>query len=177
MNFNPRSREGSDDAYLNFCICSVVFQSTLPRRERRFRRLCAPLLPEFQSTLPRRERHRSMQITVRSTEDFNPRSREGSDLTALQNMLDMSQFQSTLPRRERPHHRRQRRAFVCISIHAPAKGATGHRKTITQDYPVISIHAPAKGATDILRQSALCRCISIHAPAKGATCVWGFVVL
>ena len=55
---------------------------------------------------------------------FNPRSREGSDPTPTA-LLSLG-FQ--------------------ISIHAPAKGATG-------SYPVeltielISIHAPAKGAT------------------------------
>ena len=58
-----------------------------------------------------------------------------------------------------------------ISIHAPAKGATGHAcKTCIAG--AISIHAPAKGATG--QAGNVCRRIqiSIHAPAKGATSRW-----
>ena len=56
--------------------------------------------------------------------NFNPRSREGSD--SLWPFL----------------------AFLrdCISIHAPAKGATWH-KSNKVSMSIISIHAPAKGAT------------------------------
>ncbi len=79
-----------------------------------------------------------------------------------------------------------------ISIHAPAKGATGSRawprRKITHFNPrsregsdgsvlsdnrgvrPISIHAPAKGATpEITQGSPTLSGISIHAPAKGAT--------
>ena len=101
---------------------SAQFQSTLPRRERpslnktlmRFIRISihapakgATILPEspflaflFQSTLPRRERHNNNRISI-SFCDFNPRSREGSDI--------ISDF---FPKN------------IFISIHAPAKGAT-----------------------------------------------------
>ena len=47
-------------------------------------------------------------------------------------------------------------ALVCgtihISIHAPAKGATGFRQLIA-DIGFISIHAPAKGATFVAREA------------------------
>ena len=98
---------------------------------------------------------------------FNPRSREGSDLV---------------------YHANFRKC--CISIHAPAKGATTTSRHLGNDVK-ISIHAPAKGATEIRAscakfstfQSTLPRrerrssdrrlhrsmSISIHAPAKGAT--------
>ena len=77
----------------------------------------------FQSTLPRRERLK------------------------LTHIKDVSQlFQSTLPRRER-----QVQNYTAVTI-------TG-----------ISIHAPAKGATGGKDPPSLCRRISIHAPAKGAT--------
>ena len=144
--------------------------------------------PAFQSTLPRRERHETAKRNP-DPQNFNPRSREGSD-TKLQS--------ETLTRR--------------ISIHAPAKGATHsahHRVSLRLDFnprsregsdydlrhtfctDLISIHAPAKGATGTscgfsippafqstlprrerppfvfaLRYSVI---ISIHAPAKGAT--------
>ena len=101
----------------------MTFQSTLPRRERPRRRvLCIGRLAisihapakgatgaqcfvsaaaEFQSTLPRRERQSS----------HHP-------------LHNICIFQSTLPRRERPAAARDYRAWVEISIHAPAKGAT-----------------------------------------------------
>ena len=78
-------------------------------------------------------------------QDFNPRSREGSD----------SRFCSASKTK-------------LISIHAPAKGATAPMRALglTTD---ISIHAPAKGATYTMGTSGVRFDISIHAPAKGAT--------
>ncbi len=56
----------------------------------------------------------------------------------------------------------------CVSIHAPAWGATSQECGI--DYTIdVSIHAPAWGAT---RCGGFCFCcgqVSIHAPAWGAT--------
>ena len=57
LHFNPRSREGSDNSPLSPPRLLYVFQSTLPRRERLY--LLKILYPEHS--------------------DFNPRSREGSD--------------------------------------------------------------------------------------------------
>ena len=100
-NFNPRSREGSDDKVSIDVSNSLIFQSALPRGERpvadrmravdeKFqsalprgeRRFCSGLLVlvflSFQSALPRGERLWYAKIIKTST-DFNPRSREGSD--------------------------------------------------------------------------------------------------
>ena len=101
INFNPRSREGSDCVLCLTIYCFRLFQSTLPRRERRG--LC----------------------------NYN-NSRSG--------------FQSTLPRRERRWTVKPEFAEKIISIHAPAKGATGLPDTVSAR-ALISIHAPAKGAT------------------------------
>ena len=122
LDFNPRSREGSDSFCHNrnikiskfqstlprrerrqqslYSVKDLLFQSTLPRRERLYAIVCRMIYNLFQSTLPRRER----PITFSSLsflQNFNPRSREGSDLADdyIYNMY-------------------------CISIHAPAKGAT-----------------------------------------------------
>ena len=57
---------------------------------------------------------------------------------------------------------------IIISIHAPAKGATRDRY-IETSYTDISIHAPAKGATRKYALEYPGKLISIHAPAKGAT--------
>ena len=119
--FNPRSREGSDRTaifILNVSRISIhapakgatlesdtyhnemVFQSTLPRRERQVQSLNVSLLLRFQSTLPRRERLPILCWSAH-TANFNPRSREGSD-----KFIDCDSN------------------FFNISIHAPAKGAT-----------------------------------------------------
>ena len=56
--------------------------------------------------------------------DFNPRSREGSDLNHSFAFFMHPLFQSTLPRRERPLPEDHFPDDAPISIHAPAKGAT-----------------------------------------------------
>ena len=100
----------------------------------------------FQSTLPRGERLGSGQkgggygfnFNPRSREgsdfaiqsfgkkegDFNPRSREGSDVMILAIGIALCGFQSTLPRGERLSITNESIDFWCISIHAPARGAT-----------------------------------------------------
>ena len=63
--------------------------------------------------------------------------------------FNIKRFQSTLPRRERPFILPIPPIHQTISIHAPAKGATGADKRGKKRL-IISIHAPAKGATIIL---------------------------
>ena len=86
-----------------------------------------------------------MPDTFTPIKNFNPRSREGSDVKML-----MSAVEGT------------------ISIHAPAKGATTACRAIIA-VARISIHAPAKGATMYFAKFEGMTKISIHAPAKGAT--------
>ncbi len=107
-------------------ICSPEFQSTLPRRERRH--FCPGTCNRirFQSTLPRRERQSCLitfslighisihapakgatatsDCTYNFINNFNPRSREGSDNNYSQNRYQCLSFQSTLPRRERRYN-------------------------------------------------------------------------
>ena len=106
-------------------LCSLQFQSTLPRGERLTytknfgetlvisihaptrgaTQLCGylPLLLLFQSTLPRGERHYNSSI-IKCFTYFNPRSHEGSDVMWLLLVQHQNIFQSTLPRGER-HYR------------------------------------------------------------------------
>ena len=56
----------------------------------------------------------------------------------------------------------------CISIHAPARGATVKAESIGFVI-AISIHAPARGATYNRIKLVRPNEISIHAPARGAT--------
>ena len=147
MNFNPRSREGSDFHQSSFNI--YIFNFNPRSREG----------SDLSNFIPN-------VFFI----NFNPRSREGSDATIPTNCNrydrisihapakgattagDISvppcRFQSTLPRRERRQTLSSVRCSPQISIHAPAKGATV--------FPVsckccsgISIHAPAKGATEL----------------------------
>ena len=79
-------------------------------------------------------------------EDFNPRSREGSDIALRRVLIE-----------------------IPISIHAPVKGATDfavrlHSKT--QNF-----NPRSREGSDVAKivMHYLCTVISIHAPVKGAT--------
>ena len=98
------------------------FQSTLPRRERRALRRSKLSLSQFQSTLPRRERP-SIRSDAYCHFYFNPRSREGSDLQLFRVRGKPPYFN---PRSREGSDGRHERPVVRaeISIHAPAKGAT-----------------------------------------------------
>ena len=100
-------------------------------------------------------------------------------------------FQSTRPRGARHAPGYDQRKSRYVSIHAPARGATGRRypailggscfnpraregrdkgKTRTLRPRFVSIHAPARGATMSGDQRLADQDVSIHAPARGATC-------
>ena len=100
-DFNPRSRVGSDAFRPRVAIFPRLFQSTLPCRERRSKVGGFVHHVEFQSTLPCRERRVQNIYLVSSFENFNPRSRVGSDRSACSGATVSVQFQSTLPCRER----------------------------------------------------------------------------
>ncbi len=85
------------------------------------------------------------QIPCIPSENFNPRSREGSDMGSQQTYETVLYFN--------PRSREGSDTVV------------GHMV----DGGVISIHAPARGATNTLTQHVFVRIISIHAPARGAT--------
>ena len=129
------------------------------------------LCRKFQSTLPRGERPITAWKPWIRPENFNPRSREGSDKLAAKYHNYFGLFQSTLPRGERhldgavaglwylfqstlPRGERRPVHLLCdlsdcISIHAPARGAT-ESLVLALRFHIISIHAPARGATSIL---------------------------
>ena len=148
---------------------SPIFQSTLPRRERRVSTGVQSRETQFQSTLPRRERQFQTQIGKCKCH-FNPRSREGSDYDSTREkiyFIDISihapakgattfplrwecrytRFQSTLPRRERPM--RSGRCHLLLTYFNPRsrEGSDDDPKAPTTMQQAISIHAPAKGAT------------------------------
>ena len=92
--------------YLSHKSGHVIFPhlalcKTLPRGERRRISDRRQSTSGFQSTLPRGERP-GMAIMAPASQNFNPRSREGSDILFSQHDTLNLKFQSTLPRGERP---------------------------------------------------------------------------
>ena len=141
--FNPRSREGSDEWTIRFDEIYTVSIHAPARGATRcgddgFGGL------KFQSTLPRGER-----LHERRREHgklcFNPRSREGSDRRRSRRRDALPRF-NPRSREGSDSPRRTTRESSRVSIHAPARGATGyvvHGNALTN----VSIHAPARGAT------------------------------
>ena len=136
---------GATFSHTSIVDCFCRFQSTLPRGERLISYILFSASLIFQSTLPRGERQIMQQKSV-----------------------SCNQFQSTLPRGERLYQSECLFLYICISIHAPARGATLSWKRWIRHYH-ISIHAPARGATGLLPWMGFILMISIHAPARGAT--------
>ena len=57
---------------------------------------------------------------------------------------------------------------ICVSIHAPTRGATGHDALYVW-CRLVSIHAPTRGATENSLLDYQRQRVSIHAPTRGAT--------
>ena len=96
--FNPRTRMGCDAYAVNFGI-----------------------FMGFQSTHPHGVRPGTTGVTATVT-SFNPRTRMGCDIL-ISCFFMSSEFQSTHPHGVRPSPSKNY-FYVCVSIHAPAWGAT-----------------------------------------------------
>ena len=155
LYFNPRSREGSDVRRFFRLDRTELFQSTLPRRERPSRCERKQRRWKFQSTLPRRERRRSMQSRA-ADGDFNPRSREGSDIF-------------TLPRRER--HISTTSKYPFGYFNPRSREGSDARVTQTADEWEVLFQStlPRRERLERKLHNKQTDIISIHAPAKGAT--------
>ena len=162
----------------------------------------------FQSTLPRGERpsqsrntsfHDGFNPRSRAGSDapayscpphnpsFNPRSRAGSDRQSRASDA-LAWFQSTLPRGERREMKAAIRS-ACVSIHAPARGATvsagainlsglfqstlprGERQAWEENGErMICFNPRSRAGSDAnAKLKELIENVSIHAPARGAT--------
>ena len=129
----------------------------------------------FQSTLPRGERRPAWRriILVRN---FNPRSREGSAARYIRSVISPD-IPIHAPARGATLLLPCSIPPFSISIHAPARGATLYG-LLSPSKIHISIHAPARGATVIVDPGVVgSTTISIHAPARGATIVWAIHML
>ena len=123
----------------------VVFQSTLPRRER-----------PVQHSLYQLESSISIHAPAKGATKSGHRIVFGHPISIHAPAKGATTLYAVFDRK------------VKISIHAPAKGATERFGNDPAKY-FISIHAPAKGATVTKKVYGPSAEISIHAPAKGAT--------
>ena len=78
-HFNPRSHEGSDVSSSTFAGKFLVFQSTLPRRERLYNRISSFACFEISIHAPTKGATLFVILLEFIKPYFNPRSHEGSD--------------------------------------------------------------------------------------------------
>ena len=102
VDFNPRSHEGSD-------LWIMVSQS---------------VVTIFQSTLPRGERRRPVRPAVSYSGHFNPRSHEGSDYPLQTFRHKATYFNPRSHEGSDDFHCVPKYRRCHISIHAPTRGAT-----------------------------------------------------
>ena len=146
VNFNPRSREGSDDENFGTSSGIALFQSSLPRGERRCRRYSV----------------------CQCIGHFNPRSREGSDALWVAKQLLCIAFQSSLPRGERPGKRRN---IECSDYHFNPRSREGSDSCMYDSPSSPHYFNPrSREGSDhnSIPEDRSCN-ISILAPARGAT--------
>ena len=167
--FNPRTRVGCDDGLLRIDVgrldvsihapawgatqlggqCMAASVSFNPRTRvgcDLFAALTAEQAAGFQSTHPRGVRRGCPAWQRTCTPCFNPRTRVGCDARLPSSFRRSATFQSTHPRGVRHPHTDDVPKAVCVSIHAPAWGATPLLICASRG-DVVSIHAPAWGAT------------------------------
>ena len=167
QNFNPRSREGSDDYRDVIALKSRNFNPRSREGSDHDSRWAYGSLLDFN---PRSREGSDSEDTRDAIKGnyFNPRSREGSDKELDGRVAGRTEFQSTLPRRERPKMEQPTWKLLTISIHAPAKGATGGN--VMPEKLVMNFNPRSREGSDtFLVYKRLFFVISIHAPAKGAT--------
>ena len=112
-------------------IWIIAFQSTLPREERPDRATRSAWFSLFQSTLPREERPQFDRMLDRQI-NFNPRSHERSDYDSSASFFICLNFNPRSHERSDEYDASPCNAFSAISIHAPTRGATAilHKKFV-----------------------------------------------
>ena len=117
---------------------------------------------------PARGATRTMTSSVRSTSNFNPRTREGCDEIIAYLDAKAEAFQSTHPRGVRPPEKGHGARRSGISIHAPARGATSSKELPKPMQPDFNPRT-REGCDRAVLRGLVRAIISIHAPARGAT--------
>ena len=120
-SFNPRTREGCDRGHTGLTIINQV-SIHAPARGATSSLLSSCLRCLFQSTHPRGVRQRLAVDRGRAVR-FNPRTREGCDGTCWRSPTPAGCFNPRTREGCDAYELFQVRPF-CVSIHAPARGAT-----------------------------------------------------
>ena len=128
LDFNPRSREGSDGRKVTDRL-TIAISIHAPVKGATKRSARSQKRRKFQSTLPRKERRDLAQMVEVLVHISIHAPMKGATDTVSARIRGFS-FQSTLPRRERRVDTADITHFG-ISIHAPAKGATGAKAANT----------------------------------------------
>ena len=142
--FNPRTREGCDES-LSTGRCAVPISIHAPARGATKFQNVISLCNLFQSTHPRGVRH-FFRVIISTMEYFNPRTREGCDrISSRLPFLVLANF-NPRTREGCDLFRAIRSLFLCNFNPRTREGCDVGmvRGTIIQ---CISIHAPARGAT------------------------------
>ena len=123
MNFNPRSREGSDNYTIWMINVGVLFQSALPRGERPSTSPVLSCHPSISIRAPARGATIPLfqKVIACLFQSALPR---GERLAAQTQQIINTVFQSALPRGERLRLTESLFSLSAISIRAPARGAT-----------------------------------------------------
>ena len=124
---------------------STVFQFTLPRGERHYKKAVARLEIEFQFTLPRGERP-ATALRVRFPTKFQFTLPRGERQTASGSTHLGCVFQFTLPRGERRPTSGRASWTLCFNSRS-REGSDDLELTPGGPQLRVSIHAPARGAT------------------------------
>ena len=190
--FDPRPRAGGDADRHVSCEARRRFRSTPPRGGRpgdagADRSACA-----FRSTPPRGGRRRC-RTGLRVSSEFRSTPPRGGRLVRRTSPREPLMRFDPRPRAGGDARRDGCRCRLSgVSIHAPARGATGGIEVVERGLTDVSIHAPARGATSALVHAISCdrrfdprpraggdrssrrhrstpTRVSIHAPARGAT--------
>ena len=142
--FNPRAREGRDDR-INKEKPQTMLSIHAPARGATTAKTKEEAVKNFQSTRPRgaRPTPSTCQSPAGDFQSTRPRGARPPRSPAL---CRRGYFQSTRPRGARLGAFADAHGRGCLSIHAPARGATRLR-LVQMRSGLLSIHAPARGAT------------------------------
>ena len=111
----------------------------------------------------------SVPLVSNTTAYFNPRSREGSDAAGLHTAAPVRHFNPRSREGSDVPQDLHLLSALCISIHAPAKGATGSLSRAPMMWQAFQSTLPRRERRRLSRIRTGGGTISIHAPAKGAT--------
>ena len=142
--FDPRPRAGGDGISKARISTRHVFRSTPPRGGRRAASASRPVV-DVSIHAPARGATFARFPVSRHGKGFDPRPRARGRLVNEIAPVLMKAFRSTPPRGGDERHVLWKVAKG-VSIHAPARGATGPARELSARIDV-SIHAPARGAT------------------------------